>query len=115
MIKVLFVDDDSIFLKMIALYFKKEKFDFALGVKEARAKLLQKGPFDLIITDFQMPEENGLSFAKFIHKQYPKTRIILISSLNVKETIPDYVKFISKPISMDDIAKHINKCAVEKT
>jgi two-component system response regulator VanR len=43
--------------------------------------LFDKGTFDLIITDIEMPNMNGWEFIRYIQsKSYPNDKIIIISA-----------------------------------
>ena len=47
-------------------------------------RLLPRGPYDLVITDINMPDINGLELVQFIRKseQHKATPILLISTLS---------------------------------
>jgi len=47
-------------------------------------RLLPRGPYDLVITDINMPDINGLELVQFIRKseQHKTTPILLISTLS---------------------------------
>jgi two-component system chemotaxis response regulator CheY len=45
-------------------------------------RLLPRGPYDLVITDINMPDINGLELVRFIKKsdQHKNTKVMLIST-----------------------------------
>jgi two-component system chemotaxis response regulator CheY len=45
-------------------------------------RLLPRGPYDVVITDINMPDINGLELLSFIRKtaQHRETRVLLIST-----------------------------------
>ena len=66
MIHVLLVDDDQGLLKSARQILELHGFfqiETALSVKEAKEKLEQKS-YDVIVSDYQMPEKDGLEFLK---------------------------------------------------
>jgi PAS domain S-box-containing protein len=66
LISVLHVDDDADFLKSSKRIMEMQgsfQIETALSVKEALQKLGQK-PYDVIVSDYQMPETDGLNFLK---------------------------------------------------
>lgn len=43
-------------------------------------RLFEQQPFDLVITDYRMPGDDGLDLAEDIHHRYPATTIIMITA-----------------------------------
>ena len=71
-----------------------------------------KGDVDIIITDIDLCELNGIDVAKRLVKDFPHIKIIYISGYpqyiqRVFETEPVY--FLTKPIQQDLLAEAINK------
>lgn len=66
-IRILAVDDSEMNLKVIKMIFKKRgiSFDTALSAEEG-LKFMEKNKYDLVLTDIQMPEMDGIEFAKHI-------------------------------------------------
>jgi PAS domain S-box-containing protein len=65
-IRVLHVDDDAFFLKMTKGALEEQNsfhFDFAQSVEEAMKKLKQD-KFEVIVSDFQMVDKDGLDFLR---------------------------------------------------
>lgn len=109
MISKLFVDDDAGFLGILSSHFK-EAF-IAADAVQARYQWSCHGPFDVVVTDLQMPGEDGLSLADFIHKSHSKTKIILLSSYFLEKEVPPCItKYILKPIDMKSLEKIIQDC-----
>jgi CheY-like chemotaxis protein/anti-sigma regulatory factor (Ser/Thr protein kinase) len=88
--RVMFVDDEDYIRSMLSAYFG-DKFDTvtAGGAGEA-LDLLEREAFDLVVSDINMPEMNGPSFLREVHKNYPKVRTALLTSSNIDE----YVDFV---------------------
>jgi CheY-like chemotaxis protein len=66
--QVLIVDDDAPFLELLQLYFAKANFDATLASNGADALkiLLESEPPDLVLSDFMMPEVNGIELVRHI-------------------------------------------------
>ena len=80
--RIAVVDDRSDAAYMIAVFLRGEGYENVSTHCEPR-KFLQeivKGPVPhLLLTDYDMPEMNGLELAEAIQTLYPAVRIILIS------------------------------------
>ena len=46
---------------------------------EQALQLFEKGPFDVLITDYNMPGMDGLMLAARVRQLYPQTAIIMVS------------------------------------
>jgi len=82
--RVLLVDDSQTTRSFAAAALEAEG---DLEVSEARSgfealKILPSGEFDLVITDINMPDINGLELIRFArnHKRYAETPLIIIST-----------------------------------
>ena len=66
--RVLIVDDDAPFLELLQLCFAKANFDVILASngEEALKILLESEPPDLVLSDFMMPEVNGIELVRHI-------------------------------------------------
>jgi CheY-like chemotaxis protein len=66
--RVLIVDDDAPFLELLQLYFAKANFDVILASNGADALkiLFESEPPDLVLSDFMMPEVNGIELVRHL-------------------------------------------------
>lgn len=81
-INMLIVDDSDMNLLVIKMIFKKYEisFDTARSGEEALA-LIDKNKYDMVLTDIQMPEMDGMELARYIraHKDHKKAKVPLIA------------------------------------
>lgn len=71
MLSVLYVDDERILLDVGKLFLEQNdglSVRTALSVKDA-IQLMKNETFDAIVSDYQMPDINGLEFLKYIRKR----------------------------------------------
>ncbi|MFW5912482.1 MAG: response regulator, partial [Candidatus Hadarchaeota archaeon] len=71
MIKVLFADDESDILDQAKIFLEKEDESIsveAVSSAEKGLELLRKEDFDCIVSDYQMPEMDGLDFLETVRK-----------------------------------------------
>ncbi len=77
--KVLFVDDESSIINTLKRVFRNEGFEahFVESGEEAMG-FLEKNNIEVIVTDYRMPEVDGLTLLKIVKEKYPDViRIIL--------------------------------------
>ncbi len=80
-IRVLHVDDDFCFLevsKQILLLERGFNVDTALSVNEAFKKM-QSQVYDVIVSDYEMPQKDGLDFLKKLREQDNQIPFILFT------------------------------------
>ena len=82
--RVLIVDDDAPFLDLLQLCFAKANFDVILASNGADALeiLLDSEPLDLVLSDFMMPEVNGIELVRHVKASAKlfDTLVVLMSS-----------------------------------
>jgi len=114
-IKILFVEDDP---EMNAVY--KENFvhpefetSIASNGREALEILLHSGnQFDVVVTDNQMPEMDGMSLLRSISRKLPDTKVIMVTAYgNWGDYVDAYnagvINFLDKPVKMADLKRLI--------
>lgn len=120
--KILYVDDDKLLTSTFSTLMKVEGFNDVViynNPQEALEYLKLEMP-DLIISDFLMPEMNGLEFLKEAKKLYPETSMILLTAYADKENAIKTIneigvyKYIEKPWDNDDLIMNI-KNGVERS
>lgn len=97
MYHVLVVDDESLMRKYLANSIPgfTDKFQVSGIAKDGleAMELLKKQHYDLVITDIQMPEVDGLSLAKYLHENFPDIAVIIISGFNDFEYARKAIKY----------------------
>lgn len=115
--KVLIIDDEPAHVRGIMKYVKWEKlgYDTVTGVYTAKEALkrLDADEYDLVVTDINMPEINGLNLIEQIHNRGKNPDIIIVSGYNefsyAQEAIRLGVKaYILKPIKPEEIEENIS-------
>lgn len=115
MSKIVAVDDEKMVTSALKTLFKIEGYsDINLfnTPKEALAFLNDNKP-DLIISDFIMPEMNGLEFLREAKKLYPEVSMMLLTGYADKENAIKAInevglyKYIEKPWDNDDLLMNV--------
>ncbi len=117
-LKILAVDDSPTMRRIIVNTLKRAGFEDvseASDGKDALAKL-KTDKFDFIITDWNMPEMDGLTFVNSVRSdpELQSLPILMVTTRSVKEDIMQAIKagvnnYIVKPFTPETIAEKINQ------
>ncbi|REA60671.1 hypothetical protein DSL64_14125 [Dyadobacter luteus] len=110
--QILVVDDNATNLAILKRQFEiwKLKPVLAKSGQEALDLLATNPQVDLVITDMQMPEMDGVMLAEEIHTRLPHLPVILLSSIGqeLKEAHRKlFVSALTKPTRQHELSKHI--------
>lgn len=89
-IKLLVADDHRVLLDGLVSLLKKEKnFEIAATAENGREVIeyVSKTDFDICLLDISMPEVDGIEAAKWIMKNKPQTKIIILTTHDEEEII----------------------------
>lgn len=122
-IKILSVDDELDLERLLTQYFRRKirkgeyEFYFAHNGLEALQMLLAQPDFDVILSDINMPEMDGLTLLTKINEmQNPALKCIMVSAYGDMENIRSAMNqgafdFTTKPINLEDLERTIDKAA----
>jgi response regulator RpfG family c-di-GMP phosphodiesterase len=78
--KIIFVDDDKKVLdSFVRIFRNKLDISVAENGNEALKLIAEKGPFAVVVSDYKMPEMNGLDFLAKVKKSYPNCIRIMLT------------------------------------
>ncbi len=96
-------------LEEILIDLFKEVVTFSNGEDAYQSYLerFEENPYDLIITDIQMPQMDGVTLTKKVKNVYPEQQIIVLSAYTDKEYLLDLINtgishFVTKPFEYDE-------------
>lgn len=124
-VKILSVDDEQDLEILLSQYFRRKikrgeyEFTFAHNGVEALQILLAQPDFDIILSDINMPEMDGLTLLTKINEmRNPALKCIMVSAYGDMENIRTAMNrgafdFTTKPINLEDMELTIEK-AVEQ-
>lgn len=105
--KVLIVDDDPNQIKLIKIYLKKFTLEITTAPNGRHAlRILSENQFDIILTDYQMPEMDGETLILRVRNELNLLiPIVLISANDKQPKLTKYrnIKILRKPFSSDQI------------
>ncbi len=75
-------------------------------------EILKDQAFDLVVTDFMMPDMDGLELLAHIRQEYPETRVIMITAhANVQHAVRTMqygaIDYIAKPFATADLVERV--------
>jgi len=114
---LLIVEDDVFTCNTLSEYLKRRfRFVCSANCEDAAWDLYQKHKPDIVISDIEMPDGNGLDFIKRIRENDAKTRIYVLSGFPTQEYLLEAVKlhledFIRKPISTFKLNQFVEQCS----
>ena len=115
--RILLVDDDKNLREILARYlnFPGCGLDTAVDGLEAVCMLGRKR-YDLIITDFEMPNMNGAELARLVKKDYPFPSIIAITGNdNPHDLYKAGIEIcFKKPFDYSGLKKTVHKLLFDK-
>ncbi len=120
MAKILVVDDETDLEVLIKQKFRKKirekeyEFLFAINGVDALEKLVQAPDVDIVLSDINMPEMDGLTLLSRISEQKPLLKSVIVSAYGDMENIRTAMNrgafdFITKPINFEDLTLTMEK------
>jgi DNA-binding response OmpR family regulator len=118
-IRILIVDDDEICREILRDSIAQEGVEVALSGDglEGLEKLAEE-PFDILITDINMPRMDGLTLLREARQRYPHILTIIITGYGSLESAIEAIRqgtydYMQKPFKIDELAV-TTRNAVEK-
>lgn len=113
--RILVVDDEENARIALSKILAHEGYDVSSAANGLEAlNFLRSRDVELIITDINMPEMNGLAFLRELNRSYPKSNVIMITAYGEVESYLEAMnlgafEYINKPLKYEDLQKVINK------
>lgn len=118
--RILIVDDDPDFRKLIKLFVEDTDHDCEAveGADEA-LDALRRSSFDLVVSDICMSGKDGLQLAREAKKEFPDLDFIIMTGYVEKYTYSDIIEsgasdYITKPFSCLEFKAKLERIAREK-
>lgn len=116
MAHLLFVDDDDAQRDINRQIFEILGYKVTTaGSAQEALHALEQEPFDLIITDWNMPDRSGIDLARSIRSRWPKLPIILLTGYAVEDAERQAAgsgvsTVVGKPIGPEELDQVIKQC-----
>ena len=120
MAKILVADDEVDLEMLIKQKFRQKireqeyEFIFAVNGKDALEKILQHPDVDMVLSDINMPEMDGLTLLSRLSESSPLIKSVIVSAYGDMENIRTAMNrgafdFITKPINFEDLSLTMEK------
>jgi len=120
MAKILVVDDETDLEVLIKQKFRKQirsneyEFVFAYNGREALEKLGTEPEVDLVLSDINMPEMDGLTLLSRLNEMNPLLKAVIVSAYGDMDNIRTAMNrgafdFVTKPINFEDLTITMEK------
>lgn len=112
-IRVLVVDDEQDFLKLIKRRLTRRNLDVETAPSgEEALERLGREAFDVVILDVRMPGLDGIETLKEIRKRFRNTEVIMLTGHGSMQSGIEGIShgaydYILKPFSIDDLIERI--------
>ena len=107
---ILVADDDSAILSLVAELLRHHQFRVLTASNGAQALGHARNhgnKIDLLLTDFEMPDMNGVQLAAAIRQFLPEVGVVLMSGSSGMEAAAGVSTFLRKPFSAQDLVETI--------
>jgi len=114
--QLLFVDDEQLLHNVITRLFQREGIDVTCCSNGLQAvEALKTNTYDLVVTDFMMPDMDGLELLAHIRQEYPHLKVIMITAHGslqhaVRTMKNGAIDYIPKPFSTTELLERIQSC-----
>ncbi|MFO7985563.1 MAG: sigma-54 dependent transcriptional regulator [Desulfatiglandaceae bacterium] len=104
---ILFVDDEKEMLSTVKMYLSQSGYEVRVTDYGPEAlELANSDDFDVVVTDLNMPDMNGLDLLQAIKKRHPDTEVIIVTGYGTIETAVQALKFggydyLQKPVNLE--------------
>ncbi len=117
--RVLVVDDEPHVTRLVQQRLRAEGYEAVTASHgmEALEKLATEGPFQVVVTDYNMPRMDGRQLCESIRERYAGEDIcIFLVTARLEEPLREWaeglprVEYIEKPLSLQDLLLRLEKC-----
>src|SRR3954471_1555307 len=117
--RILVVDDEKVIRDMLADFLSMEGY-IVRTAEDGTSALgeLEKGHYDLVISDLKMPRMGGIQLLDAIGKTAPDALTVIMTGFGTVETAIDAMKrgaydYVLKPFKLDEVV-HVVQRGIEK-
>jgi two-component system, NtrC family, response regulator HydG len=112
--KVLIVDDDVSFSLTLKTFLSRHGFEPSEAFSSQKAlENIALNRYDVILTDYRLPDKDGIELLKIIKEKSPSSLVILMTAyadirMAVKAIKFGAYEYVAKPVNPDELLDHID-------
>ena len=119
--RILIVDDDRIVVDSLSEFLRLEGYDVTGDPGVAQAiEAIEQEPFNLVITDVNMPQSDGFELLRTLHDRWPDIVTIVVTGYGTIESAVEAIKmgaydYLTKPLSDDEIRLVVQRAVAQQS
>ena len=119
-ISLLLVDDEQVFLDIMAQRLKRRGFSVLTAEDgESALRHLQTGAIDVVVLDVAMPGMSGIETLQAIKERHPLIEVVMLTGQATVATAVEAIRqgafnYLKKPCEIDDLLAQINNALLRR-
>lgn len=114
--RILIVDDDPYFLRVLSRILSGENFQVktAEGAAQA-AEVLKENSFDVVISDLRLPDGDGLSILQQVRKGGREVPVVILTAYGEVDSYLEAMnagvtEYLNKPVKSEELIAVVRNC-----
>ena len=118
--RVLVADDEPNLRKVLQALLRQKGYEVECAADGQEAiTLLQKTPFDAVVTDLRMPKLDGMGLLRYVLTHHREVPVIMITAHGTVDTAVEAIKlgafdYITKPFEQEHIGNVLRKAVAQR-
>jgi DNA-binding NtrC family response regulator len=117
--RVLVLDDEWSTLEHLKTALKDDYEVSAASRPQEALALIERGAFDVVLTDLRMPDMDGLSLVKRLKQRFPETQYILMTAFHDMDAAVNAIRlgvadYLRKPFTKGEVRFALSRCLEER-